>query len=85
MSLIKKIDVNEHFAARRAMRLGRMRRPGQLSAAEIEQATVAKNAAVAATDGPAMLSSPTASDISIPNAEDSDGTPASAERRSLNN
>jgi hypothetical protein len=30
MSLIKKVDVEEHFAARRAMKLGRVRPMGQL-------------------------------------------------------
>ena len=33
MALIKKIDVEEYFAARRAMRLGRERRVSQTSAA----------------------------------------------------
>ena len=31
MSLIKKVDVEEHFAAKRAMKLGRVRPMGQLS------------------------------------------------------
>lgn len=43
MSLIKKVDVEEHFAARRAMRLGRAMPLGQLS-----KATVAGNKGTAA-------------------------------------
>ena len=36
MTLIKKIDVEKHFAARRAMRLGRMQPLSQLGAAGIK-------------------------------------------------
>ena len=42
MSLIKKVDVEKHFAARRAMRLGRMQPLGQLGAAGIKSATKRK-------------------------------------------
>ena len=43
MSLIKKVDVEEHFAAKRAMRLGRVRPIGQLP-----KATVAAHTGTAA-------------------------------------
>jgi hypothetical protein len=42
MSLIKKIDVNAHFAARRAMRSGKMRPLGRPGASVKVQATRAK-------------------------------------------
>jgi hypothetical protein len=44
MSLIKKVDVDKHFAARRAMRLGRTGPLGQIGA-RIEPAAQAKNSA----------------------------------------
>jgi hypothetical protein len=44
MSLIKKVDVDKHFAARRAMRLGRTGPLGQIGA-RIEPAAKAKSSA----------------------------------------
>jgi hypothetical protein len=72
MSLIKKIDVEKHFAARRATRLGRT---GPLSRASARMAPAAavKNASAPVKDGGMRLSSPRESVTPIPIAPDSDG------------
>jgi hypothetical protein len=73
MSLIKKIDVEKHLEARRAMRLGRT---GPLSrpVARIEPAPKAKNAPAFIEDVIPGHSSPSASVTSIPIVADSDGS-----------
>ena len=72
MSLIKKVDVEKHFAARRAMRLGRT---GPLSrgSAQMAAATTAKSAPASAQDGAMKHSSPSTSVTPIPIGPDSDG------------
>lgn len=76
MSLIKKIDVEDHFAARRAMRLGRT---GPLSQASVRMRPVAaaKTTPSSLMDGVNGHPSPSASLTSTPIAAGSDGTHAS--------
>jgi hypothetical protein len=71
MSLIKKIDVEAHFAARRAMRLGRTAPMNKLGANWIKSAGKSKK--VLAPAGALSLghSSPGVSPASIPPAPDS--------------
>jgi hypothetical protein len=66
MTLIKKIDVEKHFAARRAKRLGTIRQLGQPGAARIVRASTAKNAPAPVQDGAREHSSPGVSSASIP-------------------
>lgn len=66
MILIKKVDVEEHFAERRAMRLGRMQPLGQLGAAWIKSATRRKRVPAPAGALTPELSAPTVSAASIP-------------------
>ena len=70
MSLIKKIDVEKHFAERRAMRLGRMQQLSQPGATWIKSA--AKRARVPASTEAVTLghSSPSASTAATPIAPD---------------
>jgi hypothetical protein len=72
MSLIKKVDVEKHFAARRAMRLGRT---GPLSGpgARMKPAPNADNAPALIEEVTPGHSSPSASVTPIPIAADSDG------------
>jgi hypothetical protein len=71
MSLIKKIDVEKHFAERRAMRLGRMQPVSQLGATWIKS-TVKRNRASASAGPPALgLTSSTAPSAPIPVSSDS--------------
>jgi hypothetical protein len=73
MSLIKKIDVEKYFAARRARRLGRTGLLGQVGA-RIEPAAKAKSASASieeVTPGHSSLSTPV---TPIPITADSDGT-----------
>jgi hypothetical protein len=81
MSLIKKIDVDKYFAARRAMRLGRA---GPLSqfGARVGPAAKAKNAAAIIEDATPGHSSLSASVAPIPTTADSDATSVSAVSRS---
>ena len=66
MSLIKKIDVDNYFAARRAMRLGRMQPVSRPRAAGIKP-TAKKNRVPTSGDGLTLgHSSPSASSASIP-------------------
>jgi hypothetical protein len=71
MALIKKIDVEKHFAARRAMRLGRMWPVSQPQTAGSEVARQAANALRLIGDRTAEKSSPRVSPVSIPIAFDS--------------
>ncbi len=70
MSLIKKIDVEKHFAARRAMRLGRKQPLSQLGAAGTESAARKKSVPAPAetlAPGPSSASVATASAPITPN------------------
>ena len=60
MTLIKKIDVEKHFAARRAMRLGRTQAPSRLGVAGIKS-TAKRNRVPAPAEGPALGSFPASS------------------------
>jgi hypothetical protein len=71
MGLIKKIDVEKHFAARRAMRLGRMQSPSQPGTARINPAAKRKSVPVSAEDATLGHSSPSVSPASIPVTSDS--------------
>jgi len=72
MSLIKKIDVEEYFAARRAMRLGRKRRVGQPDAtAAIEPTARVAKASRPVETLPLGQASPRVPSTAIPNASDS--------------
>jgi hypothetical protein len=66
MTLIKKIDVEKHFAARRAMRLGRIRPLCQPGAARNVPAVAAKNTPAFSEDFTQEHSSPEVSAVSIP-------------------
>jgi hypothetical protein len=66
MSLIKKVDVQAHFAARRAMRANRMRPLGHRATAGIEQAPAAKSVADGVNGGAAEKSSSAGSVTGIP-------------------
>jgi hypothetical protein len=76
MSLIKKIDVEEHFAARRAMRLGRT---GPLSqqGARMQPVAAAKNAPASVRNDAMGYSSLNASVAPTTIAADSDVTQVS--------
>lgn len=80
MSLIKKIDVEKHFAARRAMRLGRI---GLLSqqGARTDPAITAKRAPAPVKNDAMGYSSMNASAAPTPTAVDSGGTRESTEPR----
>jgi hypothetical protein len=71
MALIKKIDVEKHFAARRAMRLGRIGLFSQSAAAVTEQAGKPANVPRVTPDRTGETSSPSASSAAIPIALDS--------------
>jgi len=71
MSLIKKIDVEKHFAERRATRLGRMQPLGQPGAARMKLAAKAKSAPASIEDYAMEHFSPSVSAASIPIASDS--------------
>ncbi len=77
MTLIKKIDVERHFAARRAMRLGRIRPLSQPGAARNAPAAAAKDTAAFREDFTQEHSSPEVSAAPIPI------TPVSGENRLL--
>jgi hypothetical protein len=71
MSLIKKIDVEKHFAERRAMRLGRMQPVSRLGATWIKS-TVKRNRVSASVETPTLVhSSLSVSSDTIPIASDS--------------
>jgi len=72
MSLIKKINVEEHFAARRRMRLGKTGPLSQFSA-RMKAAAAAKKVPVPIAVDAAGDSSPSASVTPIPTAADSGG------------
>jgi hypothetical protein len=71
MSLIKKIDVEKHFAERRAMRLGTIRTLGLPGAARIKPAASRKKAPAFIEDFALEHSSPSVSTASIPLTSDS--------------
>jgi hypothetical protein len=71
MGLIKKIDVEKHFAARRAMRLGRIEPAIQPGAAWIRSAARKKRVPASAEALTLGNSSPSVSPASIPIASDS--------------
>jgi hypothetical protein len=71
MSLIKKIDVEKHFAARRAMRRGTIGPLGLPGAARIKPAAPQKKAPAFIEDFAGEHSSPSASATSIPLTSDS--------------
>jgi len=66
MSLIKKIDVEKHFAARRAMRLGRVRPASQPHATGIKPPGTAAHAPRSTGDLSPGHSSRSVSSASIP-------------------
>ena len=66
MSLIKKIDVEKHFADRRARRLGRMQPFSQPRAAVVKPAAKSKRVLASAEDVALGHSSPSISSDSIP-------------------
>jgi hypothetical protein len=66
MGLIKKIDVEKHFAARRAMRLGRTGPLSPLGAAGIKSAAERKRVPASAEALTSGHSSPSVSSASIP-------------------
>jgi hypothetical protein len=66
MALIKKIDVEKHFAARRAMRLGRIGIFSQSAAAVTDQAGKLTNVPRVIVNRTRETSSPSASSVSIP-------------------
>ena len=66
MSLIKKIDVERHFAARRAMKLGRMQPPSQLGAAGTKSAAKGNGVPAPAETFTSGESSARVSSASIP-------------------
>jgi hypothetical protein len=66
MSLIKKVDVEEHFAARRAMRLGRIGPVSQPAAARVEPAAKRKSVPASAKALTLEHSSPSVSPAAIP-------------------
>jgi hypothetical protein len=68
MTLIKKIDVDNHFAARRAMRLGRI---GPFGAAAIKSAPKRNSAPSTAETLSLKRPSPSTSSASIPIQSDS--------------
>jgi hypothetical protein len=70
MSLIKKIDVDNHFAERRARRLGRMPLMSHPGAARMKPAASAKRAPAFKRDFVLEHSSPTVTATSIPIASD---------------
>jgi hypothetical protein len=71
MALIKKIDVEKHFAARRAVRLGRVGFMSQSAAAVTDRAGKPKNVPRVIANRIPETSSPIASSISIPITSDS--------------
>jgi hypothetical protein len=71
MSLIKKIDVEKHFADRRARRLGRMQLQGQPRAAGIKPAARRERLPASAEDVALGHSFPSVSSESIPIRSDS--------------
>jgi hypothetical protein len=71
MSLIKRVDVEKHFAARRAMRLGRTGPLSQTSA-RVQPVAAEKNAPASVKNGVTGYSSLNASVAPIPIAVDSD-------------
>jgi hypothetical protein len=71
MALIKKIDVENHFAARRAMRLGRIGLMSQPVAAGTEPAAKRKRVPISAEAPNLGHSSPSVSSASIPITTDS--------------
>jgi hypothetical protein len=71
MSLIKKIDVDKHFAARRAMRLGRMQPLSQLGTAGTKSAAKSNRVPASAETSTLEHSSPSVSSASIPITSDS--------------
>lgn len=73
MSLIKKIDVEKHLAARRAMRLGRVQPLSQPGAAGIKLAANRKSVPAIVEDVTLGHSSPSISSASIPITSDSGG------------
>jgi hypothetical protein len=81
MSLIKKIDVEEHFAARRAMRLGRTG-PLSKSGARMQPAATAKSAPASIQAGATGHSSTGTSVASVSIAADLDGQSVPAVPRS---
>jgi hypothetical protein len=81
MSLIKKIDVEKHFAARRALRLGRTG-PLSRAGARMEPTAKEKNAPASLQDGARGCLSPSASVIPNRIATDSDGAHVSRAPRS---
>ncbi len=66
MALIKKIDVDKYFAARRAMRLGRLGMVSQPGLAGIKSAAKKKSVPPSAEALPLENSSPSVSSVSIP-------------------
>jgi hypothetical protein len=80
MSLIKKIDIEKHYAARRAMRLGRTAAMSQLGA-RMESAAKANSAPASPKDGATGHSSPSTSFTLNQIAADSDGAHVSATPR----
>ena len=66
MALIKKIDVERYFAARRAMRLGRLGMVSQPGLAGIKSAAKKKSVLTSAEALPLEDSSPSVSSASIP-------------------
>jgi hypothetical protein len=66
MALIKKIDVEKYFAARRAVMLGRLRMVSQPSVAGIKSAAKKPNVPASAEALPLENSSPSLSSASIP-------------------
>jgi len=66
MVLIKKIDVERHFAARRAMRLGRMQPLSQLGTAGTKSAAKSNRVPASAETPTLEDSSPGVSSASIP-------------------
>ena len=71
MSLIKKVDVEKHFAARRAIRLGRMQPLGQLGVAGIKSTAKKDRVPVSAQTLTLGHSSLSVSSASIPITSDS--------------
>ena len=71
MGLIKKIDVEEHFAARRATRLGRTGPLSRLGANWIKSAPKGKKTPASAQAAASNHTSPRVSPTSIPSAADS--------------
>ncbi len=66
MALIKKIDVDKYFAAKRAMRLGRLGMVSRPGLAGIKSAAKKKSVPASAETLPLEDSSPSVSSASIP-------------------